>query len=383
MGLSIAGSCARRAERSTVASSPALDQAVLVAWTGPESGDPATTQLLKAIAEAASSIDFATVSADLRPDVIAALERAKERGVALRGIVQQPREACRTFGAAATNLASLLAPDALHCIRPAGRRGHLRFLVVDESSVWLGGEGAIETPSGSRATRDDLTAWIRSASLANLFRNEIRQLDGEPAPELPTAIGGPTHAAAESVRVFFSPAQSGLGEAIQPMIESARQRLDIAVLHLQAPPTEAVLAKALRRGVQVRVLVDACGAITSRPALEALCAGGAHVKVDDTPVGMQGRWAVADSRTADAQVVFGSMAWSTASDTGAVEQTVWLRDGRASDAVGDHFDARWRQLGHVASCDLAAPACPCSGASANEKPADHTGVIDCRAVVDP
>jgi phosphatidylserine/phosphatidylglycerophosphate/cardiolipin synthase-like enzyme len=143
-----------------------------------------------------------------------------------------------------------------------------------------------------------------------------------------------------AVEVFFSPQHRPLTKAVLPLIQQAREQIDIAVFFLTHKTIAQALIDAKNRGVRIRVLMDATGARNEYTKHEVLRLAGIPVKVEDLGGKMHAKSAVFDHRI----VVGGSMNWTNAGDDDNDENTVILYSAQHASQYERWFESMWTAI---------------------------------------
>lgn len=306
---------------------------------------PACQQLLAAIAGAQRSIDFAIYGIRNQPEVMNALVTAQARGVRVRGVVDGEDKDCSRFGYPDTpQLRARLTEAAVKCDLGPGFSSimHHKFFVFDGARVWTGSTNISDTELGGEYNTDvavifnaPALAQVYTAELDEMFtagRFHRRKLDDTPH-QLTLPDGTP-------VDVFFSPSDRPRERAVLPLIQQTKSTLDIAMFFFTDDSIAEALLDAKRRGVQVRMVLDAGGAANAYSKHGKLCAAGIPVKVENWGGKSHSKWAVSDS----ARVLFGSMNWTGAGDAGNDENTLVVGNTGLAQAFGAEFVRQWADL---------------------------------------
>lgn len=348
---------------------------------------PICQVLVERIDAAERSIDVALYGLRNQTALMDALTRAQARGVRLRVVVDMDVEGenyytstDRLLGLVAGKYATDLETDkrtqavkeALKfgdaCERPAGFLGplqcltydlgdrclyathasrepltfqgdimHNKFVVVDRTWVWTGSANASD--SGTGGYNANLVVTVDSPVVAGWYVREFEQMfggrfHGEKAPsgELRTQLADGT-----DLQVLFSPQDKPITTAVRPLLQSAKKRIDVGVFFLTHKEITRDLIEAHKRGVKVRVLMDATGAKNEYTKHEILREAGIPVKVEDFGGKMHAKSAVVDGEV----VVAGSMNWTNAGEGGNDENTLIIRSARAASVYQRWFDRLW------------------------------------------
>ena len=360
--------------------------------------DEICTRLLKLIQTAEKSIDFAVYGMRNQTQLLEAIEAAQARGVVVRGVVDRDRTGENYY--TSTNLwarrlgnirddfdaetildqRDTWKPHQPPCPRPAGFEGplqclaydlgdrwlvaahasretfdqridgrimHNKFFVVDRRWVWTG--SANLSDSGTGGYNANIVAVVNSPRLADVYTNEFEQMWG----------AGHFHQLKESndverfaigdtdTQVWFSPQDKTMSKGVQPLIAGAQHRIDLAVFFLTNKYVTAELIAAHRRGVDVRVIIDATSSQNEYSKHELLREAGVPVKVENWGGKMHLKAAAVDGRV----VVVGSMNWTSAGEFANDENSLFFRSPRLVadfeaffDRVWDSIPKQWHEL---------------------------------------
>lgn len=127
---------------------------------------------------------------------------------------------------------------------------------------------------------------------------------------------------------------------VQPLLAAARDSINISIFFLTHKYVTAELIAAHRRGVQVRVIVDATSAKNGYTKHELLRVAGIPVKVENWGGKMHAKAATIDGQT----LVLGSMNWTGAGEKTNDENTLILRSQRLAHQYDVWFEELWRSI---------------------------------------
>lgn len=142
------------------------------------------------------------------------------------------------------------------------------------------------------------------------------------------------------VSSFFSPQDRPLTEQVRPLIQAAREQIDVAVFFLTHKHVAQDLIDAHNRGVRIRVVLDATAALNEYSKHEILRAAGIPVKIEPWGGKMHAKSAVIDGRI----VIGGSMNWTSAGERGNDENTLVIRSVRHAAQYQAWFDTLWESI---------------------------------------
>jgi phosphatidylserine/phosphatidylglycerophosphate/cardiolipin synthase-like enzyme len=347
--------------------------------------------LLQLIDGAKTRIDFAVYGVRKQTAILDALERAKKRGVAIRGVVDKDPDDQTYYSDTdeLTRRVGNIRSDHLHdraakdsaaaepydmaddrCPRPAGFMGplqcvgydlgdrclvsaqasseelaydgdimHDKFFVVDERWVWTGSANISDSDVNGYSA--NLVTVFDSPDVAAIYTREIDQMyDGgkfhEDKAEYPTT---PIRVGDTTVRVWFPPK----GDPIKPLrelIQNAEKEVRIGVFYFTHKQLAADVIAAHLRGVDVKVIVDATSAGNGYTKHELLRAAGVPVKVEDWGGKMHAKSMMVDDRW----VVGGSMNWTSAGHRSNDENFFILDSPAAAGVYEDWWTKLWADV---------------------------------------
>ncbi len=354
-------------------------------------------QLVGLIDSAEETVDFALYGMRGQTAVLQALQQAKSRGVIVRGVVDRDSQGSnyyedtdmwvKTLGSVRSDLASEKRLDQREgsgegqgrppCPRPEGFAGplqclaydlgdrwllarhasvdnfvvdeegdggpnrimHDKFVIADGRRVWTGSANISNTDSGGYSA--NLVVVIDSPQIAAAYEREFEQMwAGRYHKEKKPGRAGPVQVGDARVEVFFSPQDKAMPNAVEPLIENAQHQIDVAVFFLTNKYVTADLIAAHRRGVLVRVIVDATAAANGYTKHELLREAGIPVRVENWGGKMHMKSAMIDGRW----VIGGSMNWTKAGNRTNDENTLIIDSPRLAQQYGNFFETIWRSI---------------------------------------
>lgn len=343
-------------------------------------------KLIELLDSAEDSVDFAVYGARLQTDILEAVLRAQERGVAVRGVVDKDREnnnyyssteewirrigtirddfareqAClqefsgepgcehpEGFEGPLQCLAYNLGEDSVLVAGHASRKEiensnrimHHKFFVVDNNRVWTG--SANISNSGTGGYNSNAVVVVHSEEVARVYADEFERLwnrgptcDKEPDGVEEFELGS------GRLTTWFSPQDASLRYGVGSLIARARSHINVSVFFLTDKYATANLIAAHRRGVQVRVVIDATSATNGYSKHEILREAGIPVKVENWGGKMHMKAASVDG----ASLVLGSMNWTSAGMYANDENTLLVQSRRLAGQFDRHFDDIWKSI---------------------------------------
>lgn len=347
------------------------------------------SSLLELITKAEHTIDFAIYGIRGQPAILDALVDAQARGVVLRGVVDRTIDG-KNYYSDTDKMAAILNvirddlatdkrslerqkpydPSTSRCWMPApagfagpkqcvgydlgdqcilavhttedslsfeGDIMHDKFFVVDGAYVWMGSTNVSDSCSGGY--NGNLVGVINSPIVAGWYTTEFDQMwegahHGEKISHKPMRAQLTPDL---SVETFFSPQDDPMDNAVRPLLQGARTRIDIAIFFLTHKGIAADLIAAQRRGVKVRIVIDSTGASNGYSKHELLRAAGIPVKIENWGGKMHTKAAAIDGE----HVIMGSMNWTSAGENGNDENTIVLHSRAHAEQFHAFYDDLW------------------------------------------
>ena len=219
---------------------------------------------------------------------------------------------------------------------------HNKFIVADKRVVWMGSTNLSD--SGTGGYNANLVTVIDHPDVGRWYSEEFEQMfTGERYHNEKRSTGEKKHARIDedtSLEVYFSPQDEPMERAVRPLLQGATEQIDIAVFFLTHKGVAADLIAAHRRGVKVRVIIDATSAKNGYTKHEILRAAGIPVKIETWGGKMHMKSAVIDHK----HVIVGSMNWTSAGTRSNDENTIVLHSRRLGKVFDQGFDKLWRAI---------------------------------------
>ena len=201
---------------------------------------------------------------------------------------------------------------------------HNKFFIVDGRYVWTGSANISDTGIGGYNA--NIVAYIDSPFLANYYTIEFEQM----------FIDGNYHKTKQKLKkqdismmldeaevsLFFSPQGYAVTKGILPLINEAKNTIDVSIFFLTHNKISKALVKAKERGVKVRIILDATAATNGYSKHNYLREKGIKVKVESWGGKMHMKAAVIDNK----HIILGSMNWTLAGEKKNDENTILINN---------------------------------------------------------
>lgn len=348
--------------------------------------------LLDLVKRSQHTIDFAFYGFRNQSELFEAMRAARDRGVRIRGVVDMDSKNVnyydstevwqREFPEVKTDFAvdtqkmlkqSSFGNIQYKCPRPVGFDGplqcnafdlgsgrcylsahvarepitfqgdimHDKFVVVDGRYVWTGSTNASDSCAGGY--NSNLVIVVDSPQVAEWYTSEFEQMFAGKFHWMKSPQLLPMRAQIDPetwLEVYFSPQHTPMKKVVEPLIENARESIDIAVFFLTHKGIAQDLIDAKNRGVKVRVVIDSTGASNEYSKHEVLRLAGIPVKVEDFGGKMHAKSAVIDGNI----VIGGSMNWTGAGEDDNDENTIVLHSQKIGAQYEAWFEKVWARI---------------------------------------
>lgn len=251
---------------------------------------------------------------------------------------------------------------------------HNKFVVIDERWVWTGSANISDTGTGGYNA--NAVIILESREAAEIYTREFEQMwsgsyheSKAGAPNSPDQI----RVMDTSIEIWFSPQDRAMQFAIRPFITSAKKSLNIAAFFLTDKWVVADIIAAHRRGVEVRILVDATSAQNAYSKHQLLREAGVSVKFENWGGKMHMKAASADRQS----LVVGSMNWTSAGNYNNDENTLVVASTIFAAQFDDFFDDMWTSIPDKwAVADSQPESADSPKACSDEIDNDFDGIVD-------
>jgi phosphatidylserine/phosphatidylglycerophosphate/cardiolipin synthase-like enzyme len=220
---------------------------------------------------------------------------------------------------------------------------HNKFFIIDGEWVWTGSANLSDTGTGGYNA--NIVAEIASPSIAKLYHAEFEQMFTQgrfhslkkhnKADTNRFTLGGGT-----TLDVLFSPQDKPMKRVVK-LIANAKNSINITIFFLTHKEVTRQLIKAHRRGVSIRVILDATAAKNGYTKHEILRRAGIPVKVENWGGKMHMKAASIDADT----LILGSMNWTAAGAKTNDENTILIRGEHYVTEFNNNFESLWSSIG--------------------------------------
>ena len=341
------------------------------------------TSLLNLINDAKSSIDFAIYGLRGQPQILNALIKAEKRGVFIRGIIDKTVDGKSYYSdtyllerkldniksdhqsdlRTKSFLKKKNIKDNSECERPNFTNGplqcfegkgyaskdeifftgdimHNKFFIVDRRFIWTGSANLSDTGTGGYNA--NIVAELDSSYFADFYTQEFEQMyilgDHHRQKKKMKKQEIKKYINPSTISLFFSPQGYAMYRGVIPLIDKAEKSIDLSIFFLTHKNVSKALVRAKKRGVNVRVIIDATGATNGYSKHKYLRENNIDVKVENWGGKMHMKSALIDKK----HIIVGSMNWTSAGESKNDENTlIIMEDEKNGKKVSEFFEKLW------------------------------------------
>ena len=310
--------------------------------------------LLSLINNSNQTIDFAIYGIGGEDAIFNALVDVQKRGVIVRGVVDATQDniniyqdtdklaqALKTIKndySSPTKMGNPNAQDFKFDITNAIM--HDKFFIIDGKSVWTGSTNVSSTCMNYNANNSIV---LNSPEIANLYTQEFNQMyekelfhdSKKPIENNENIKIGDT-----LVSVYFLPIHNPINQQIKPLIKNAKKTIDIEIFFLTHKGIINELIEARKRGVTIRVIVDASSASNQFSKYPELRKNGILVKVENWGGKMHKKSMIVD----DEIFIIGSMNWTTSAQYHNDENVLVIQNPAIAQQATKEFNRLWASI---------------------------------------
>lgn len=290
--------------------------------------------LVKEINSAQSSIDFAIYGYTKIPAIQQALENAQKRGVKIRFVYDL------------TNKNTNIYPDTLYLSRVLQNSKadasedimHDKFFIFDKKKVITGSANISNTDMSG--FNSNAAILISSEKIANAYSQEFEQMFGGKFHKQKSKIQDREFEINNAgFQVYFSPNDKGIN-AVIALIDNAHKYIYVPAFLITHKQFTQSLIHASKRGVDVKVILDATNTHTSTSKLKLLRQNGILVKTENYAGKLHSKSLIID----DIYTVIGSMNFSRSGDGANDENLLIIKNKDIALFYKIFFQYLWKRI---------------------------------------
>ncbi|MBP3924852.1 hypothetical protein J6E39_06395 [bacterium] len=287
-----------------------------------------------------SSIDMAVYDFSNNEIILSALKRALARGVKIRVVYDITAKGLSEYSKDTSFLIELIGSencrsDKLSDNVQTAFLMHNKFMIFDGKTVFTGSMNFSTT--GISGFNNNSVLLIKSPDIAKLYESEFNLMFSGKFHKLKNHQ---TQNKNDKLRVYFSPQDKTIISQIIPLINSAKTYIYIPTFILTHEELTQSLIAAYRRGVDVRIIVDATSIRSSRSKIKLLRENFIPVKTENYAGKMHSKSVIID----DKYLVIGSMNFSKSGENKNDENCVIIENPKLAKFYREYFEYIWTKI---------------------------------------
>lgn len=304
-------------------------------------------ELISLINNAKDSIDIAIFGYDKIPAIELALKNAIARGVKIR-LVYDINSRGENIYKDTIYFSKLIsesrcdnAPaDISNPTKYVNALMHDKFFIFDSKIVMTGSANLSYTDMSD--FNSNSVVIIKSPSVAQIYKNEFNQMYNGKYHQLKDKVAGKNDIILgdSKVSVFFSPKDNTMHNALIPLIHNASKYIYIPTFLITDKSMLDALIMAKKRGVDVKVIIDAVNAKSQYSKHHIMRDNGILVKTENYAGKLHSKSMIVD----DKYVVIGSMNFSYSGNSKNDENLIIIKNRNIAIFYRKFFEYLWQKI---------------------------------------
>ena len=296
-------------------------------------------EILSGINNARETIDIAIYGYSSTPEIEKTLISAQKRGVKIRLVYDSSLDGSNIYPD--TDVIKKLIPNNISDIKSAEVKNimHNKFYIFDDKTLITGSANLSHTDMSGFNSNSMVV--VESAEMAAIYKKEFEEMfrgkfhnDKKLIPNKHINLQG------TEISVYFSPKDKSIVNGIVPLINQAKRYIYIPTFVLTDKKVTAALIEAKKRGVDVKIIIDALNASVQHSKHKELRAGGILVKTENYAGKMHSKSMIID----DEYVITGSMNFSYSGENKNDENMLVIKNHEIAKAYKDFFLYQWDKI---------------------------------------
>jgi len=297
---------------------------------------------VKLINNANESIDIAIYGYEQVPAITTALNNAKNRGVRIRFVYDESFDTSKTYyhdNNIIKNIAELSRSDRTSSVTQSNMLMHNKFIIFDKKTVFTGSMNFSKT--GLSGYDENDIVIISAPEVAGLYEKEFEQmLEGKfHSAKLKHSASNKFLVSDSEIEVYFSP-QDKSSKRVVELIRSSKHYIYIPTFLITHKHITEELINAKKRGVDVRIIMDANNVYTRNTKHAVLRNSGVPLKIENFAGKLHSKTMIID----DEYIIMGSMNFSNSGENKNDENMLVIKNPRFAKNYKNFFLYLWQVI---------------------------------------
>lgn len=293
----------------------------------------ACQEILTQINNSKNTIDIALYGWDKTTAIKNALLNAKSRGVKIRLVYDTSEKNYYKDMQDIITLADKFSTDTPKILM------HNKFIIFDNEKVITGSMNFSNT--GFSGFNTNCVIFINSSEIAAIYEEEFNQMLSGKFHNSKSQVNHKTIILNKTkVTPLFSPKDKIITNNIIPLINNAAKYIYIPSFLITHDELSNALINAKKRGVDVKLIIDATNTYTSHSKVKLLRDSGIPVKIENYAGKVHSKSIIIDDR----YIIAGSMNFSQSGENKNDENVLIIEDERLARHYKGFFEYLWQKI---------------------------------------
>lgn len=296
-------------------------------------------EFINLVDNAENSIDIAIYGYENIDRVTEALLKAKNRGVKIRFIYDENSNGesiYYTCNNLIKQISDKFRSDTSDSVSQSNMLMHNKFVIFDNKIVYTGSMNFSKTGFSGYDYND--VAIIKSKEIAHLYTNEFEQmLEGKfHNKKQHNNIPNKFQVGNSNIEIYFSPQDKSSLRIVQ-LIKNAQKYVYVPTFLITHTEISKELIAAHKRGIDIKILMDANNVYTKNTKHQVLRENGIPVKIENYAGKLHSKTMIID----DKYIIMGSMNFSNSGENKNDENTIIITNPRLAQSYKNFFNYLW------------------------------------------
>ncbi|MCQ2753721.1 MAG: phospholipase D-like domain-containing protein [bacterium] len=293
-------------------------------------------EILNNINNSSQTIDMAVYGYSRVSKIENAISSAIKRGVKIRLVYDSDAKGGNIYDDTPVLKGLILNNSNDKTSLEANNIMHNKFYIFDNKIVITGSTNLSHTDMSGFNT--NIMVSLNSPKAAQIYKQEFEQMyNGKYHNEKAKTIDNNI---SDKIKVYFSPQDKGIQNAILPLIDNAKNYIYIPTFVLTEKRVTNSLIQAKNRNVDIKIIMDALNASMRHTKHKELRQNGILVKTENYAGKMHAKTMIIDDR----YVVIGSMNFSNSGENRNDENMLVIENPEVAKYLKQFFDYQWNKI---------------------------------------
>ncbi len=291
-------------------------------------------EILSNINKSQKTIDMAIYGYSRVPEIETALDNAIKRGVKIRLVYDSDSKGGNIYEDTPRIVKLISQNMSDRNSAESNNTMHNKFYIFDDKVLITGSANLSHTDMSGFNSNSIVV--IKSEDVAGIYKQEFEQMfSGKFHSDKGINIKKKT-----DLGIYFSPQDKSITNAVVPLIRGAKKYIYIPTFVLTEKRVTEELINAKKRGVEVKIIIDALNASSKYSRHQILRDNGVLVKTENYAGKMHSKSMIID----DEYTLIGSMNFSYSGENKNDENLVVIKDAKIAKFYKNFFLYQWNKI---------------------------------------